>query len=71
MWNLLNKGEEYEIMAQHLFVCAVFEKILGDDFIMGSIATNTLLPGATGMVWYGMVWYGMVWYGMVWYGMVW
>ena len=48
VWNMLNKGDIFIPMIQHPFVMAVFEKILGDDFAMGSIASNTLLPGATG-----------------------
>ena len=48
VWNMLNKGAIFTPMVQHPFVCAVFERILGDDFALGSIASNTLLPGATG-----------------------
>ena len=45
---MLNKGDIFIPMVQHPFVMAVVEQILGDDFAMGSIASNTLLPGATG-----------------------
>jgi hypothetical protein len=48
VWNVMNKGDIFIPMVQHPFVMAVFERILGDDFALGSIATNTLLPGATG-----------------------
>ena len=41
----MNKGDIFIPMVQHPFVMAVFERILGDDFALGSIATNTLLPG--------------------------
>jgi hypothetical protein len=48
VWNVQNKGDMFMAMLQHPFVMAVAERYLGDDFALGSIATNTLLPGATG-----------------------
>lgn len=48
VWNLLNKGEVFEAMAQHPDVVAVASRFLGDEFHMGSIAANRLLPGGPG-----------------------
>jgi ectoine hydroxylase-related dioxygenase (phytanoyl-CoA dioxygenase family) len=48
VWNVQNKGDMFMAMLQHPFLMAVGERFLGDDFCLGSIATNTLLPGATG-----------------------
>lgn len=48
VWNLLNKGEVFEDMAQHPAVCAIAAAFLGDEFHMGSIAANRLLPGGPG-----------------------
>ncbi len=48
VWNVQNKGDCFMAMIQHPFVMAVCERFLGDDFALGSIASNTLLPGATG-----------------------
>ena len=48
VWNLLNKGEIFVDMVQHPAVMAVFSKILGRQFILGSYAANRLLPGAPG-----------------------
>lgn len=48
VWNLLNKGEVFEEMAQHPAVMAIAAAFLGDEFQMGSIAANRLLPGGPG-----------------------
>ena len=48
VWNLLNKGDVFVDMVQHPAVMAVFSKILGRQFILGSYAANRLLPGAPG-----------------------
>jgi ectoine hydroxylase-related dioxygenase (phytanoyl-CoA dioxygenase family) len=48
VWNLLNKGEIFETMAQHPQVVAIAAAFLGDEFHMGSIAANRLLPGGPG-----------------------
>lgn len=48
VWNLLNKGEVFETMAQHPQVVAIASAFLGDGFQMGSIAANRLLPGGPG-----------------------
>lgn len=48
VWNLLNKGEVFEAMAQHPAVMAIAAAFLGDEFQMGSIAANRLLPGGPG-----------------------
>ena len=48
VWNLLNKGQVFIDMAAHQGVMAVFSKILGKQFILGSFAANRLLPGAPG-----------------------
>jgi ectoine hydroxylase-related dioxygenase (phytanoyl-CoA dioxygenase family) len=47
-WNLLNKGMIFEKVVQHPTILAILERILGDDFQLGSIAANTLFPGASG-----------------------
>ncbi|XP_064623535.1 uncharacterized protein Mb3657-like [Lineus longissimus] len=47
-WNLLNKGMIFEKMVQHRKILAIVERILGDDLQLGSIASNTLFPGASG-----------------------
>lgn len=48
VWNLLNKGEIFEAMAQHPAVLTIASAFLGDEFHMGSIAANRLLPGGPG-----------------------
>ena len=48
VWNLLNKGEVFETMAQQPQVTAIAAAFLGDEFQMGSIAANRLLPGGPG-----------------------
>lgn len=48
VWNLLNKGEVFERMAQIPAVTTIAAAFLGDEFQMGSIAANRLLPGGPG-----------------------
>lgn len=48
VWNLLNKGEVFEAMAQHPAVMTIVGAFLGSKFIMGSLAANRLLPGGPG-----------------------
>ncbi len=48
VWNLLNKGEVFEAMAQQPQICQIASRFLGDEFHMGSIAANRLLPGGPG-----------------------
>jgi len=48
VWNLLNKGEVFEAMVQHPDVVKITSTFLGDEFILGSIAANRLLPGGPG-----------------------
>ena len=48
VWNLLDKGEIFETMVQHPDVVKIASAILGDKFILGSIAANRLLPGGPG-----------------------
>ena len=48
VWNLLNKGEIFERMAQHPAVMTIAKAFLGDEVQMGSIAANRLLPGGPG-----------------------
>ncbi len=48
VWNLLNKGEVFERMAQLPAVMTIAGAFLGDEFHMGSIAANRLLPGGPG-----------------------
>lgn len=48
VWNLLNKGEVFESMAQIPSVMTIAGAFLGDEFQMGSIAANRLLPGGPG-----------------------
>lgn len=48
VWNLLNKGEVFERMAEIPAVTTIASAFLGDEFHMGSIAANRLLPGGPG-----------------------
>lgn len=48
VWNLLAKGEVFSQMAEHERIVAAMRRFLGDDFIMGSIAANRILPGGPG-----------------------
>jgi ectoine hydroxylase-related dioxygenase (phytanoyl-CoA dioxygenase family) len=48
VWNLLAKGEVFSQMAEQEIVVAAMRRFLGDDFIMGSIAANRILPGGPG-----------------------
>ncbi|WP_250453401.1 phytanoyl-CoA dioxygenase family protein [Caballeronia sp. ATUFL_M2_KS44] len=48
VWNLLAKGEVFSQMAEEERIVAAMRAFLGDDFIMGSIAANRILPGGPG-----------------------
>ncbi|MGI9624433.1 MAG: phytanoyl-CoA dioxygenase family protein [Acidimicrobiales bacterium] len=48
VWNLLDKGEVFEQMAQHPVVMRVVGEMLGDEFIMGSYCANRIMPGGPG-----------------------
>ena len=48
VWNLLNKGEVFERMVQHPQLMEVVGAFLGDEFCLGSIAANRILPGGPG-----------------------
>ena len=48
VWNLLNKGEVFEQMVQHPIVMKIVGAFLGDEFIMGSVAANRIMPGGPG-----------------------
>lgn len=48
VWNLLNKGKIWEKIVQHPLIVNIGAMILGDDFQLGSIATDTIFPGGSG-----------------------
>jgi ectoine hydroxylase-related dioxygenase (phytanoyl-CoA dioxygenase family) len=48
VWNLLNKGQVFEQMVQHAAVMKIVGAFLGDEFIMGSVAANRIMPGGPG-----------------------
>jgi len=48
VWNLLAKGKVFEDMVQHPHVVKVTSAFLGNQFHLGSIAANRLLPGGPG-----------------------
>lgn len=48
VWNLLAKGDVFSQMAEEQRFVAAMRAFLGDDFIMGSIAANRILPGGPG-----------------------
>jgi len=48
VWNLLAKGEIFESMVQHPDVVKITDAFLGNQFHLGSIAANRLLPGGPG-----------------------
>jgi hypothetical protein len=48
VWNLLNKGEVFRRMVQHPTLMAIAGAFLGDEFCLGSIAANRILPGGPG-----------------------
>ena len=48
VWNLLAKGEVFESMVQHPDVVKITSAFLGNQFHLGSIAANRLLPGGPG-----------------------
>ena len=48
VWNLLAKGQVFERMVQHADVVKITSAFLGNQFHLGSIAANRLLPGGPG-----------------------
>jgi ectoine hydroxylase-related dioxygenase (phytanoyl-CoA dioxygenase family) len=48
VWNLLNKGDIFVEMLKREPVVSIVKAFLGDEFILGSIAANWLLPGGPG-----------------------
>lgn len=48
VWNLLAKGEVFAQMAEQVALVAAMQRFLGEDFIMGSIAANRILPDGPG-----------------------
>ena len=48
VWNLLAKGEVFSRMAAHPVLMDILRAFLGTEFIMGSIASNRILPGGPG-----------------------
>ncbi len=43
---LVNKGAEFERLLTHPTVTPVFEYLLGDDYILSTLTSNTIKPGA-------------------------
>ncbi|MEZ5668492.1 MAG: phytanoyl-CoA dioxygenase family protein [Alphaproteobacteria bacterium] len=50
VWNLIDKGAVFERMVQHPTVLAVFARILGSEFKLGSYAARIQRPGAEGQL---------------------
>jgi len=48
VWNLLAKGKIFESMVQHPDIVKITSAFLGNQFHLGSIAANRLLPGGPG-----------------------
>lgn len=48
VWNLLNKGDIFVKMVQHPLLMQIGGAFLGDEFCLGSIAANRILPGGPG-----------------------
>ncbi|WP_299372925.1 phytanoyl-CoA dioxygenase family protein [uncultured Tateyamaria sp.] len=48
VWNLLAKGPVFSEMAAHPVLMQILGRWLGNEFIMGSIAANRILPGGPG-----------------------
>lgn len=48
VWNLLNKGDIFIKMVQDPVLMQIGGAFLGDEFCLGSIAANRLLPGGPG-----------------------
>jgi len=48
VWNLLNKGDIFVEMVQREPVVSIMRAFLGDEFVLGSIAANRILPGGPG-----------------------
>jgi len=48
VWNLLNKGDIFIRMAENLQLNTIVSEFLGNEFHIGSIAANRILPGGPG-----------------------
>ncbi|WP_240655751.1 phytanoyl-CoA dioxygenase family protein [Paraburkholderia phosphatilytica] len=48
VWNLLAKGDVFSAMSEQPVIVAAMRRFLGEDFIMGSIAANRILPDGPG-----------------------
>ncbi|WP_017776075.1 phytanoyl-CoA dioxygenase family protein [Paraburkholderia kururiensis] len=48
VWNLLAKGDVFSQMAEQPLIVAAMRAFLGEDFVMGSIAANRILPDGPG-----------------------
>src|SRR5579863_7636642 len=49
VFNLVNKGEGFEEIVQHVDVMSVMSKLLGGDFILSGFSSNTTGPGGEEM----------------------
>ena len=48
VWNLLNKGDIFVKMVQEPSIMDLVGDFLGDEFCLGSVAANCILPGGPG-----------------------
>ncbi len=48
VWNLVEKGDVFIEMLEHPEIIAIMKAFLGDEFCLGSIAANRILPGGPG-----------------------
>jgi len=48
VWNLLNKGKIFGHLVNHPIFTDIASKFLGEDFQLGSVASNTIFPGGSG-----------------------
>ena len=46
VWNLLNKGEVFEELAQDPLVCGFMAHLLDSEFLLSNIDANIVGPGA-------------------------
>ena len=47
IWNLVNKGQEFEMLVQDPRIMALNDHLLGSDHCLGSFAANVLMPGSS------------------------
>lgn len=50
VWNLIDKGQVFESMAQHPVILEVFSLILGSELKLGSFAARVVQPGTEAQV---------------------